>query len=219
MTTRVTFRPSARTREVSPPLVWRAALATSPSLHGAAEVEAADGDSTVPLAFFGGSGAGFSGVASCALAGSAEAGSGSAAASILTGGLICALAGLEGSGLGGSGLPIAGNAIDEGNCVWSTGGFSAIDRSGIDEAKGAGGVSPVSAGARPPAELRTSIMRRSGLVSWEAVASADPARSSTIRVTPGRVSAIRMRLNSLSSICSEYTRLDSMDGRTYRISK
>src|SRR5262245_21237578 len=45
---------------------------------------------------------------------------------------------------------------------------------------------------------RNSTTSRYGVASWDVVTSASPWRSSTTRVTPGRVSATRMRFRNLS---------------------
>ncbi len=128
-------------------------------------------------------------------AGGVEVSTASAGAGAWAAGLAAAAAGL---GVGLAGGPATGG----GAAVLTAGAAGVVAGAVSGGGMGAGaGFATASFVGRAAGAVngRSSTMRRSGLVSVEVVISTGPVRSSTMRVTPGSVSATRTPVTSLSS--------------------
>src|SRR5664279_3035072 len=206
---RPTLRPSARVSELPPVEVRLAALPNSP------------GNSTGGPEAAGTGGSASSAAGSAAPRGSADASPGSA------GGVTAATAAGAGLDLAAAAdLPLSGGEVlslsGSGSATVLTAGVSTLSTSGgwaaspgglPGEAPGsaisarmtAGSFTAGSPGTGPvgiagPLPARSSTISRLGLESCEVLTSTAPARSTTMRVVPGLVSATRTRCTSLSPI-------------------
>src|ERR1039458_6748845 len=212
---RPTLRPSARVSELPPVEVRLAALPNSP------------GNSTGGAEAAGTGGSAWSAAGSAAPRGSADASPGSA------GDVTAATAAGAGLDLGAAAdLPLSGGEVlslsGSGSATVLTAGISTLSTAGGSACPGglpggapgsaisarmtAGGFTAGSPGTGPvgiagPLPARSSTISRLGLESCEVLTSTAPARSTTMRVVPGLVSATRTRCTSLSPISVDQVRL------------